>query len=544
MDNYLKSEMKLIYRWAVPCSLFFLLFIFSFQYLTLWFISDDMPLIHAAATKSTFKMLFDRETYLSFHKFFYTPLFPLLFKIDWYLFKLNPTGYHIHNLIAVFLTSLMAYKVLTLYLPSFNAWIGTFLFALSYPNITNIGWITRKHYIWGTFLILLSFYVFKKSEKLKNYAFYLLSLILYLSALLMKEAFAPLPAAIFLLSSGSLKTRFMKSLPFFLVLGVYFLLRFYFLGGIGGYVYIQTTKFDLFTLLKQSSYNISYAISVIWGFKWIFLLVISILLLINIRRAWIFVALFLIWVSPFMLLKINDSDFTVFYYPSKFTLPVFVISSLVAFSLKRPIKSHFIAYSLAGIIFLFQGLNLYRAQDVITGMANHYNKVAHEFKEKIRNNNVFIVDSAPWFFSHYYELLNLLNVDNLKGTLITTDKPDIPAMKPYLKKSRFVYLNNIWHDTQIQPLNIFGQSTDLPPPRVDTRFDPPFVEAKITDNAPGEYIIAHLVLFSRSNILCQSINVPPFMSVRAGLVRNKDLVHVYRKSGDTFSQPYIIELPD
>lgn len=517
----------------------------SFQYLSLWFMSDDMPLIHAAITKSTLSMFFDRETNLSFHKFFYTPLFPIPFKIDWHLFKLNPTGYHIHNLIVVFLTSLIAYKVLTLYIPSFNAWIGSFLFALSYPNITNIGWITRKHYIWGTFLVLLSFYIFKKSEKLKNNALYVISLILYLGALFFKEAFAPMPAAIFILSSGNLKSRFMKSLPFFIVLGTYFLLRFYFIGGLGGYIYIQAAGFDIAALLKQSTFNISYVISVIWGIKWIFLAIISIFLLLNIKRAWIFLTLFLIWVSPFMLLRVSPSDFNVFYYPSKFTIPVFIISSLVAYSSKKAIKApfKFIIYCLIGIIFLLQISNINRAQDVIVGGSNHFKKVAHELKEKIRDDNVFIVDSSPWFFSHYYDILNLLKTNDLKGTLVTTNEPVVPILEPYLKNSRFVYLNGTWHDVQKQPLNIKVSSNDSLPPLVEISYDPPFFKGEITDNMKGEYVFALLNFLTPSNVLCQSGNVPQFLPVKAGLLRDREELYIYRKKGETFSQPYIIKLP-
>ena len=531
-------------RWTIPLLLFLLLFVFSYRYLTMWFMIDDMALIHAAASKSTFKMLFDRETYLTLYKFYYTPLFPLPFKIDWAIFKLNPTGYHVHNMIAVFLTALAGYRVLRLYVPALNAWIGTFLFAISYPNIANIGWITMKHYIWGTFLILLSFYIFKKAEKLKSYVLYGISLISFFAAILMKEAFAPMPAAIFLLSSGNLKDRISKSFPFFSVLGLYFLLRYYFIGGMGGYLYIQTAKFDLFNMFIHSYKNISFAIAVIWGSSWIFIAVILLFVIINPKKSWVFVALFLIWMSPFMLISAPHNDFGIFYFPPKLTLPLFALSAMAAYSSANVgVRRKFIGYGLVTVLFFMQILNLYRADGYIKNTSAHYKDISAEMRQRLKSGNVFIVDNDfPQFFSPYYELLRL-SKDDLKGVLAVTNLYGIPFMEPYLKNSRFVYLNRTWFDTNNQSLAPSPISDGSPPPDVVVRYDPPFVEGRITDSSKSEFIIANLNVISESNILCQAFKVPPFINIRAGL-KKKEEVYVYRKTGDVFSRPYMIKLPD
>lgn len=540
-------QIKKLSHWGAGAVLLLLLIFFSRPYLSSWFIIDDMSLIHAAATKSSIGMLFDRETYLTFHQLFYTPLFPLLFKPDWFLFKLNPAGYHALNLTAVFLTSLMAYRVLRLYLPSLNAWAGTCLFSFSYPNITNIAWITRKHYIWGTFLILLSFYLFKKSEKTKNRLFFAGSLSAFFMALLLKEAFVTLPAAIFLLSSGGLKPRILKTMPYCLVLGVYVLLRYYFLGGLGGYIYIQTMAFDAFTFLLNGLEGLEYALSVIWGSSRLFLAAVFVLLILTIRKSWIFVLLFFIWAGPFMILRFEKGDFTQFYYPSKFTLAVFVVSSLVAFSLKMQNTGklrNFLVIGIAGALLVLQVSSFYRARDYIDGTSGHFREVSGNIEKNIVRGNVFVVDVHPHFYNHFFELKRLLDQEKWKKRLVTTDRFGIPVLEPYLRSSRYVFFNGTWHENGLHlPPSSVGRDSS-PPPRLEIVRSPPFVEGRITDTSPGKYIVTELTYFSDSNILSQSIGVPRFMDMKIGLIRERNEVYVYRKSGDSFSSPAFIGLTD
>ena len=157
--------------------LFCCLFLLSYKFFNLWFQPDDTSSMYAA-TKDILKLFFDRDTYLTTYKFFYTPLLPVAFKVDLTLFGLNPTGYHVTNLIAAFLCGIIGYKLNRLFMPRFESWAGTYLFLLSYPVITIVGWLSMTHYLWGTFFVLSSFYLFKKAEP-RNLPSFLLSYFCY-----------------------------------------------------------------------------------------------------------------------------------------------------------------------------------------------------------------------------------------------------------------------------------------------------------------------------------------------------------------------------
>jgi hypothetical protein len=64
---------------------------------------------------------------------------------------------------------LMFYKFQRLYFSPFFSWTGAVVLASSLPVSFDIGWITRKHYLWGFFLVLTALYLFKRWEVNKNF---------------------------------------------------------------------------------------------------------------------------------------------------------------------------------------------------------------------------------------------------------------------------------------------------------------------------------------------------------------------------------------
>lgn len=402
--------MQKIIKRDVFCAviLFLCLLILSFRFLFLWFITDDTSCIYAS-TMHPMKLFFDRDTYLLFNKMFYSPLLPLSFKLDFMFFGLNPVGYHIHNLLAAFLSGLMCYKIYRLYLPRFESWIGTFLFVLSYPVITNIGWITRKHYIWGTFFTLLSFYLFKKSESPKKYLLFLLSNIFYLIALLFKEAFAPLPAIIFVLADGRLKDMVLKTTPYLLILGAYLTLRFYIIGGLGGYIGVKIAH-GMGDLIKNNIAQLNLFSSTTWGFKILFMVpILLVLFTLNRKITIVVIVIFLTTTSPFLFLKmpaIADSYYT-FYFPSKFMLPMVIFSGAISFLLQssKTIKTRILTFT---IVFSLIVLQVNHARDSYAFLKQHaesYKRLTSEALNKNRDGDVLIVHDDAIFYNYLYETI-------------------------------------------------------------------------------------------------------------------------------------------
>ncbi len=534
--------------WAII--LFLCLLMLSFRFLFLWFITDDTSCIYAS-TKDPLKLFFDRDTYLLFNKMFYSPLLPLSFKLDFMLFRLNPVGYHIHNLLAAFLTGLMSYRVYRLYLPRFESWIGTFLFVLSYPVITNIGWITRKHYIWGTFFTLLSFYLFKKSEFKKGIYLFLLSNIFYLIALLFKEAFALLPAVIFVLADGRLKDKVLKSTPYLLILCAYLMLRFYIIGGLGGYIGVKIAH-SMSDLIKNNIAQLNLFSSTIWGLKILFIIpVLLALFVLNIRVALAVIVIFLITTAPFLFLKtpaIADNYYT-FYFPSKFMLPMIIFSGALSVLLQgsKTIKTKIPAFAIVLLLFVLQIEHARDSYAFIKQSAESYKGLTSEALNKSRGGDILIVHDDAIFYNYLYEtILEIPEPANKNmGTTFTFNDPDIPWLlkHEYSGKIKYLYLKNRWVDMKKEMFSISRHDTNdsIPEPQIRVGSKGHFLSFAITDKREGIFYGVLKSTFSDRNIGFQSMPLPKDVPIKIGLTEGKEIVYLFYCAGNQCSRPLVLK---
>ncbi len=132
--------------------------------------------------------------------------YPMVFSTFWLerqLWGLNPTGYHIVNVLLHAATALMLWRLLIrLKLP--GAWLAAAAFALHPVHVESVAWIAeRKNVLSGLFYMLAAsaFLRFLPSESLpsrRRYAWYIASLGLFVLALLSKTTTCSLPAAILL----------------------------------------------------------------------------------------------------------------------------------------------------------------------------------------------------------------------------------------------------------------------------------------------------------------------------------------------------------
>jgi len=189
------NQSKLIYFGVV----LFFYFLTALPFFGIWFLPDDFVSIYGSM-QNPLKLLFSRENYALFNRWFFTPLLPISFKLDWHLFKLNPIGYHFHNYLVILMNAIVIYKIARFYLPGFYSLLSSLFFLFSIPAFVNIGALSWRHYIWGCLFTLLSFYLYKRFEQTNIRKFLISSIMCYLIAILFKSAFAPLPLAFFLLS--------------------------------------------------------------------------------------------------------------------------------------------------------------------------------------------------------------------------------------------------------------------------------------------------------------------------------------------------------
>ncbi len=416
----LKSKIELLYL----SSILIFLVIINYRVLGTWFIVDDTANIFCSSF-DTIRLLFDRGTYLFFNQLFFTPLLPISFKLDWFLFKMNPSGYHILNLLAAYLCCFFFYKFQRIYLPSFFSWLGTILLSVSLPISFDISWITRKHYLWGFLFSLIALYLFKRWETNRKTIIIFLSLLSTLLCFLFKEAYAFLPAIIFVVSSGSIKDRAQKALPFFFVLAIYLLWRIYMLGGIGGYP--GSTDKSAFLLLKTlviMPVNLSDSL---FGFSFVPFILLILLAFFNFRMLILMVIATQIVISPF-----------IFYPESGFLLANKALSyvALISFALSYLMHS---AYnrnkriSVAIVLFIFIPIifgtisKTKIGQEAIICLSDSYKKASEEIMNS-KDEKILVVGNCSYYFSNLEDIYRKMLRRNFPFIRSISDIAAIPYL--------------------------------------------------------------------------------------------------------------------
>lgn len=161
----------------------------------------------------------------------YYPLVHTTFWIEYRLWGLNPTGYHVINVLFHALGSLLLWRVLLrLQLP--GAWLAAAIFAVHPVHVESVAWITeRKNVLSGAFyfaaaLVYLRFWEMNDangSNARRKWFRYAGAMFLFLCALFSKTVTCSLPAALLLVrwwKTGRLKWRDIYPLLPFFALGI------------------------------------------------------------------------------------------------------------------------------------------------------------------------------------------------------------------------------------------------------------------------------------------------------------------------------------
>jgi hypothetical protein len=155
---------------------------------------------------------------------FYRPIQSLSLMFDYSLWRLNPFGYHLTNLLLHILNAILIYFLIEIISRNKKISLITSLLFLVHPIHTE-----AVTYISGR--ALLAFYLYIRSITLKRSTPYLGSLLFFLLALLSKEIALIFPLILFLYDCCFSKPSRPKyrHLPFLIILGVYLFVRFFLL---------------------------------------------------------------------------------------------------------------------------------------------------------------------------------------------------------------------------------------------------------------------------------------------------------------------------
>jgi tetratricopeptide (TPR) repeat protein len=123
--------------------------------------------------------------------------FPLTYSslwVEWRLWGMNPTGYHITNVVLHALSCIILWRAF-IRLKISAAWLAALLFAIHPVNFESVAWIAERKNVLAMFFYSITVWAFVRFVQSRERRFYIVSLLAFLLSLLAKPAAAPWPMA-------------------------------------------------------------------------------------------------------------------------------------------------------------------------------------------------------------------------------------------------------------------------------------------------------------------------------------------------------------
>lgn len=214
---------------AKGCLLFVLIVICYLPATRAGFIWDDdflltaNPLVHAP--DGLLRLWRGTETWD------YYPVTMTSFWIEWRLWRTNPVGYHVTNVLLHALGSVLVWRVLRR-LEVRGAWLSALLFAIHPVCVESVVWVAERKNTLSIVFAAVAVLLYLDAERTARGPRYLLAIVAFALALLTKTAVVMLPVAL-LLGAWYQRARitrrdWLRSLPFFALSGALGLLTLWF----------------------------------------------------------------------------------------------------------------------------------------------------------------------------------------------------------------------------------------------------------------------------------------------------------------------------
>jgi tetratricopeptide (TPR) repeat protein len=174
-----------------------------------------------------------------FYRNYFRPIISISFALDYQIWKLNPFGYHLSNLIFHLISVMLIYFVFLRFLPRISAFLVALIFGIHPIHTEAVTWISGRSDVLCVLFYLTSilcFLNFWDTRSKRNSGFlYFLSCLFFFCALLSKEMAATLPLILaawifffsneFDLNKQKPKNKSIYIIPFFIILLIYLVWR-------------------------------------------------------------------------------------------------------------------------------------------------------------------------------------------------------------------------------------------------------------------------------------------------------------------------------
>ena len=153
----------------------------------------------------------------------YWPMTWTSYRLEHKFWKLNPAGYHITNILIHTACALLIWRILVqLNVPA--AFAAALIFAVHPVNVESVAWIAQRKTVLAMLFFLLSLFYYLRFDQTGKRVFYVLSVTLFILAMLSKGSVVGLPVVILLciwwLHKAIARQDILRSIPFFVISAV------------------------------------------------------------------------------------------------------------------------------------------------------------------------------------------------------------------------------------------------------------------------------------------------------------------------------------